>query len=144
MDRIIEKKKWTLKKIIWISVGSIFAFLIIYNLIFGDHTSKFNVQKDRISIEEVQHDYCQDYITQTGTVQPISTIYLDAIEGGRVEELLIEEGTMVTKDDIILRLSNTNLHLDIMNREANLAEQINNLRNTRLSIEQNKLSKVLG
>ena len=140
MDKIIEKKKWTTKKIVWISVGSIFAFLILYNLIWGDHTSKFNVQKERISIEEVKEDYFQDYITQTGTVEPISTIFLDAIEGGRVEELVAEEGTMVQKDDVILRLSNTNLHLDIMNREANLADQMNNLRNTRLSMEQNKLS----
>ncbi len=140
MDRAIEKKKWPPKKILLVSLGALFTFIILYNLIFGDHTSKFNVQIDRISIEAVQNDYFQDYITQTGTVQPISTIYLDAIEGGRVEELLIEEGTMVEAGDVILRLSNTNLHLDIMNREANLAEQINNLRNTRLSMEQNKLS----
>jgi len=140
MDRTIEKKKWPPKKIFWFSLGGIITIIILYNLIFGDHTSKFNVQIERISIEEVKEDYFQDYITQTGTVQPISTIYLDAIEGGRVEELLIEEGTMVEENDIILILSNTNLHLDIMNREANLAEQINNLRNTRLSMEQNRLS----
>ena len=140
MDRAIEKKKWPPKKIFWFSLGGIITIIILYNLIFGDHTSKFNVQIERISIEEVKEDYFQDYITQTGTVQPISTIYLDAIEGGRVEELLIEEGTMVEENDIILILSNTNLHLDIMNREANLAEQINNLRNTRLSMEQNRLS----
>ncbi len=140
MDRAIEKKKWPPKKIFWFSLGGIITIIILYNLIFGDHTSKFNVQIERISIEEVQNDYFQDYITQTGTVQPISTIYLDAIEGGRVEELLIEEGAMVEENDIILILSNTNLHLDIMNREANLAEQMNNLRNTRLSMEQNKLS----
>ncbi|MBC8415950.1 MAG: efflux RND transporter periplasmic adaptor subunit [Candidatus Cloacimonetes bacterium] len=140
MDRKIEKKKWTLKKIIWLSIGGIFIFLILYNLIFGDHSSKFNVQKERISIEEVKEDFFQDYITVTGTVEPISTIFLDAMEGGRVEEIVTEEGTMVQKGDVILRLSNTNLHLEIMNREANLAEQINNLRNTRLSMEQNKLS----
>ncbi len=140
MDRKIEKKKWTPKKIIWLSIGGIFIFLILYNLIFGDHSSKFNVQKERISIEEVKEDFFQDYITVTGTVEPISTIFLDAMEGGRVEEIVTEEGTMVKKGDVILRLSNTNLHLEIMNREANLAEQINNLRNTRLSMEQNKLN----
>ncbi len=140
MDRKIEKKKWTPKKIIWLSIGGIFAFLILYNLIFGDHSAKFNVQKERISIEEVKEDYFQDYITVTGTVEPISTIFLDAMEGGRVEEIVTEDGTMVKKGDVILRLSNTNLHLEIMNREANLAEQINNLRNTRLSMEQNKLN----
>ena len=140
MDRKIEKKKWTPKKIIWLSIGGIFAFLILYNLIFGDHSAKFNVQKERISIEEVKEDFFQDYITVTGTVEPISTIFLDAMEGGRVEEIVTEDGTMVKKGDVILRLSNTNLHLEIMNREANLAEQINNLRNTRLSMEQNKLN----
>ena len=140
MDRKIEKKKWTPKKIIWLLIGGIFAFLILYNLIFGDHSAKFNVQKERISIEEVKEDYFQDYITVTGTVEPISTIFLDAMEGGRVEEIVTEDGTMVKKGDVILRLSNTNLHLEIMNREANLAEQINNLRNTRLSMEQNKLN----
>ncbi len=140
MDRKIEKKKWTPKKIIWLSIGGIFAFLILYNLILGDHSTKFNVHKERISIEEVKKDFFQDYITVTGTVEPISTIFLDAMEGGRIEEIVTEEGTMVKKGDVILRLSNTNLHLEIMNREANLAEQINNLRNTRLSMEQNKLS----
>jgi len=140
MDRKIEKKKWTPKKIIWLSIGGIFVFLILYNLIFGDHSAKFNVQKERISIEEVKKAHFQDYITVTGTVEPISTIFLDAMEGGRVEEIVTEEGTTVKKGDVILRLSNTNLHLEIMNREANLAEQINNLRNTRLSMEQNKLS----
>lgn len=140
MDRKIEKKKWTPKKIIWLSIGGIFVFLILYNLIFGDHSAKFNVQKERISIEEVKKAHFQDYITVTGTVEPISTIFLDAMEGGRVEEIVTEEGTMIKKGDVILRLSNTNLHLEIMNREANLAEQINNLRNTRLSMEQNKLS----
>ena len=140
MDRKIEKKKWTPKKIIWLSIGGIFAFLILYSLIFGDHSAKFNVQKERISIEEVKEDYFQDYITVTGTVEPISTIFLDAMEGGRVEEIVTEDGTMVKKGDVILRLSNTNLHLEIMNREASLAEQINNLRNTRLSMEQNKLN----
>lgn len=140
MDRIIEKKKWTAKKIIWLGLSSIFGIFVIYNLFFGDHSARFNVQRERISIAEVQEDFFQDYITQTGTVEPISTIYLDAMEGGRVEEILIEEGSFVQKGEVILRLSNTNLHLEIMNREANLAEQINNLRNTRLSMEQNKLS----
>lgn len=139
MDRIIKKKRWTLKKIIWISVGVIFSVVVLYNLILGDKSSKLNVRKERITIEEVKEDYFRDYISVTGTVHPIRTIFLDAMEGGRVEEVVLEEGTMVEKGDVILRLSNTNLHLDIMNREANLAEQMNNLRNTRLLMEQNKL-----
>jgi len=139
MDKIIEKRKWSTKKIVWFAIGGIFVIVILYNLIFGDRSSKLNVQTERITIEEVKRDFFQDYISVTGTVHPIRTVYLDAIEGGRVEEILIEAGTRVKKDDVILKLSNTNLHLNIMNREANLAEQMNNLRNTRLSMEQNKL-----
>ncbi len=139
MDRIIEKKRWTPKKIIWMSLGAVFIIIVFYSIFFGDRSSKLNVRIERITIEEVKKDFFRDYISITGTVFPIRTIYLDALEGGRVEEILIEEGTMVNKGDVILRLSNTNLHLSIMNREADLAEQMNNLRNTRLMMEQNKL-----
>ncbi|MDP8322740.1 MAG: efflux RND transporter periplasmic adaptor subunit [Candidatus Stygibacter australis] len=140
MDRKIEKKKWTTKKIILLVVAVVVIGLVLYSAIWGDHRSKFNVQTDRITIEEVVEDYFQDYITVTGRVVPSRTVYLDAMEGGRVEEVFLEEGSLVEEGDIILRLSNANLYLSIMNREADLADQINNLRSTRLSMEQNKLS----
>ena len=139
MDRIIEKKKWTVKKVLWLTFGGVVAILIIYNIFWGDRSSKLNVRTERITIEEIKKDFFQDYITITGTVFPIRTVFLDAIEGGRVEEIYIEAGSMVEEGDVILKLSNTNLHLSIMNREASLAEQMNNLRNTRLLMEQNKL-----
>ncbi len=139
MDRIIEKKKWTLKKLSIIALSAVFLIFIVYQIFFADRSVKLNVQTDRISIEEVKKDYFLDNITITGTVQPIVTVYLDALEGGRVEEILIEEGTDVKEGDTILKLSNTNLHMSIMNREAELADQMNNLRSTRLSMEQNKL-----
>jgi len=140
MDKIIEKKKWPLKKILRVTVGGIFILLILYYIIFADKSSKLRVQEERLTIASVEMGFFQDYITNTGTVQPIRTVYIDALEGGQIEEILIEEGTMVKEGDIILRLSNTNLHLSIMNREASLAEQMNNLRNTRLLMEQNKLN----
>ena len=139
MDRIIKKKKWTIKKIVWLSIGTIILILILYTFIFGDRSSKLNVQLERITIEQVKKDYFQDYISITGNVEPIRTVYLDAIEGGRVEEILIEEGSIVKKDDVILKLINTDLYLNIMYREAEAAEQMNSLRNTRLLMEQNKL-----
>jgi HlyD family secretion protein len=139
MDKIIEKKKWPLKKILWVAAGGVFILLILYYIILADKSSKLRVQEERLTIAPVEMGYFQDYITNTGTVEPIRTVYIDALEGGQVEEILIEEGAMVKEGDIILRLSNTNLHLSIMNREANLAEQINTLRNTRLLMEQNKL-----
>jgi HlyD family secretion protein len=140
MDRKIEKKKWTGKKITMLSLAVIIVAVVLYSIIWGDHRSKFNVQTDRITIETVQEDYFQDYITVTGRAVPSRTVYLDAMEGGRVEEVLLEEGSLVEAGDVILRLSNANLYLSIMNREADLADQINNLRSTRLSMEQNKLN----
>ncbi|MDD3049999.1 MAG: efflux RND transporter periplasmic adaptor subunit [Candidatus Cloacimonetes bacterium] len=140
MDRIIEKKKWNVKKILWILVGAVFSSLILYLLFFADHAAKFKVTKDRLTFGEIVYDYFQDYITVNGIVEPIRTIYLDAQEGGRVEQIRKDEGAVVEKGDVIMTLSNTNLHLEIMNREAAIADQMNNLRNTRLSMEQNKLN----
>ena len=143
MDRIIEKKKWTLKKIVYIAGGSILAVLIIYSLLFADRSAKLNVKTEKITISKVQRGTFQEFIPVTGTIMPIKTIYLDAMEGGRVDKLYLEQGAMVKQGDEILKLTNTNLQMDVMFREAQLFEQINNLRNTRLAFEQNKL-KIRG
>lgn len=139
MDKIIKKKKWTPKKIVILVAGTALILFVLYSLIFGDKSSKLNVQTDRITIETVSRGPLQDYNNFTGNVIPIRTVYLDAMEGGRVEDILVEEGTLVEKGDVLLKLSNTNLHLSIMNREAELADQMNNLRSTRLLMEQNML-----
>lgn len=140
MDRIIEKKKWTLKKILWISGTSVFVLFILYYLILGDKSSKLNVEVDKITIEEVTQDLFRDYITVIGTVAPIQTIYLDATEGGsRVEEIIRKEGSIVKKGDVIVKFSNTNLILDISNNEANVSRTVNELRSTRLQMEKQTL-----
>jgi HlyD family secretion protein len=140
MDKVIVKKKWTLKKILWITGTTALVGFIVYYLAFGDKSSKLNVEVDKITIEEVTQDLFRDYITVIGTVAPIHTIYLDATEGGsRVEEIVIKEGNMVKKGDIIVRFSNTNLILDISNNEANASRTINELRSTRLQMEKQTL-----
>lgn len=140
MDRKIEKKgKWK-KKYTWITVISSILLFAVYNIVFGDKSSKLNVESEKLAIEEVKSDIFQDYIAVIGTVEPIRTIYIDAMEGGRVDELYLDEGTMVKKGDLIMKLSNSNLLLDILNREAGLAEQENLLRSNRLAMEQNKLN----
>ncbi|MBD3287290.1 HlyD family efflux transporter periplasmic adaptor subunit [candidate division KSB1 bacterium] len=140
MDRKIEKKKWTLKKIISLSLIGILLLAIIYSFIFGDSSSRLNVDSERITISTVKRGEFQEYIPVTGSVIPIKTFYLDAVEGGRVETIYLEAGSYVEKGDKILKLANTNLLLDIMYREAQLFEQSNNLRNTRLMMEQNSLT----
>ena len=139
MDRKIEKKKWTLKKIAKISLLATVIMVVGYSLIFGDRSSKLNVYLERISISTVNWGQFQEFIPVTGSVIPIRTIYLDAPEGGRVDSLYVEAGNYVSRGDSILKLVNTNLLLDIMYREAELFQQSNNLRNTRLAIAKNRL-----
>ena len=140
MDRKIEKKKWPPKKIAWVSATTIFFAIVFYMIVFGDRSSKLNVNTDRITISTVYEGPFQEFIPISGSVLPIKTVFLDAIEGGRVEKIFLESGNLVNVGDNILKLSNTNLLLDIMYREANLFEQNNNLRNTRLAMEQNSLA----
>jgi HlyD family secretion protein len=139
MDKKIDKKKWPPKKIASVGSGVILALFVLYNLIFSDNVSKLNVDSQRITISTVTYGAFQEYIPETGTIIPIKTVYLDAMEGGRIEERFTEAGNMVREGDPILKLGNTDLLLDIMFREAELFSAANNLRNTRLAMEQNRL-----
>ncbi|MFH1852616.1 MAG: HlyD family efflux transporter periplasmic adaptor subunit [Candidatus Neomarinimicrobiota bacterium] len=140
MDRKIEKKKWPPKKIAGIAGGVIVVLLLIWQIGFSDKSSRLNVTRERLVIATVKRGDFQEFIPVIGTVIPIKTIYLDAIEGGAVEHLFQEAGSFVKAGDPILRLANTNLLLDIMYREAELFQQSNNLRNTSLAMEQNRLA----
>lgn len=140
MDRPLKKKQWTVKKIIGFSLILVFVCFIIYTFIFGDSSSKLNVEVDRITISTVSKGEFQEFIPIIGNVMPIVTVYLDAIEGGRVEEKYLEAGALVKEGDKILRFGNTDLLLNIMWREAEFFEQSNNLRNTRLLMEQSRLN----
>ena len=140
MDRIIEKKRWTAKKIGGIASLVLLAAVIIYQIGFSDRSSRLNIDSNRLVISTVREGEFQEFIPVIGTVVPIKTIYLDAIEGGSVKQLFLEAGSFVNAGDSILELANTNLLLDIMYREAELFQQSNNLRNTRLAMEQNRLN----
>ncbi len=140
MDRQIKKKKWPPKKIaLYASVG-LFIILVVYVFAFQMNTSSLNVQTERITISEVKREPFQEHIPVIGEVLPIQTYFLYTMEGGRVEEIYMEAGSVIEKGDPILKLGNTNLLLDIMWREAELFQQSNNLRNTRLQMEQYRLS----
>ena len=139
MDKPIAKKKGLRLKHIGYIILGLFLVAIIYTAFFTKHISTYRVVEDRLVIEEVEFGGFDDYTTINGTVEPITTIYLDAQEGGRVEEKLIEEGSMVAKGEIILRLSNPDLRMSILDSEAQLAEKSNFLRNTLVVMEQERL-----
>lgn len=139
MDKVIEKKKGLRPKhFIWIGIALVLGFLL-YKVIFTQSGSTFRAEKDKITISAVEDGQFNDYITVIGNVEPITTIFLDAEEGGKVEEKLIEEGEMVKKGDIILKLRNNDLNLSIMNSESSMAYQTNELRNTQIQMEQQKI-----
>jgi HlyD family secretion protein len=139
MDRKIEKKKGIRPKHIYIVLGVMVFLFLIYKAFFGVNVSTYSTDLEKLNVETVKDDVFYDYITVSGNVEPIATIFLDAREGGRVEEKVIEEGEMVQKGDVILRLSNPDLNLSILNSEAQLAEKSNFLRNTMVTMEQEKL-----
>jgi HlyD family secretion protein len=135
MDRVIEKKKGIRPKhIIW-GAGVLIFGVLIYKVIFSETGSTFRTEKDKLTISTVEDGLFNDYITVIGNVEPITTIYLDAIESGQIQERFIEEGSMVKKGDVILRLENRQLYQTILNSEAALAEKENYLRNTRIGFE---------
>lgn len=138
MDRKIEKKKWPPKKIAIWSIGSVIIMFIAYNLIIADGSRKLNIDRERISISEVSFGEYIDYIPIDGTVQPIRTVTLDAIEGGRVEKKYTIGGTMVKEGDTILKLTNHNMMMAFLEQETRASDLINNLQSTRLSLQQNR------
>jgi HlyD family secretion protein len=141
MDRKIEKKTWTPKFIAIIAGGTLLVGFVLYQLIFADSRSSMNVNKDRITIATVIEGEYTDYIPVSGTIEPGEVFFLDAIERGNIQQIVRESGALVDVGDTILILTNSNLQLDVMQRETDLYFQINNLRQTRLLLDQNDLSQ---
>ena len=139
MDKVIEKKKGLkLKHVFW-GIGALVILFLLYNIIFTESQSIYRAEKDKLTISNVEAGLFNDYITIIGQVEPISTIYLDVEEGGKVEEIYIEEGEMVKKGDVILKLRNSDLNTTIMGAESNIAYQGNELRNTQILMEQQQI-----
>jgi len=138
MDRIIEKKKWTSKRIISISLICVFAFFLIYLLFFRDKHSRLYIKKSQISIAVVQKDKFQEFIPIDGVVLPKITVYIDAVQGGVVENIFVEDGALLKEGDPILKLKNTNMELSYMDQETRMYDAINNLQNSKIALEQNK------
>lgn len=143
MDRIIEKKKGIRavfrKKNIPYFLGGLLLIFILW-LAFRSNSSTLRVNANTLTVGEVMQGEFDDYVRVSGQVQPITVVQISLLEGGVVEEKLIEEGTMVHKGDVLVRLSNNQLGLQILQSEADLAEQENFLRNTTVTMEQEKLN----
>ena len=139
MDIQLEKKKGIRRKHLpYIAGGAALLALVLW-IIFGNHASTLRVDARSLSIGEVKRDQFNDFVRVDGQVQPITVVQLSPEEGGIVQELVVEEGAQVRRGDVIVRLSNSNLELQILNAEAELAEKQNLLRNTQVAMEQDRL-----
>ncbi|HLO38402.1 MAG TPA: efflux RND transporter periplasmic adaptor subunit [Lacibacter sp.] len=141
MDRVIEKKKWNTKRILTIAGITAIVALIAASVYFTSGKSKLNVDTERITIGEIKTAAFHEFITLNGVVLPESTIYLDAMEGGRVEEKFVEDGTMMTKGQPILRLSNTDLELQLANQETQVFNVLTQMQISKNNAEQNSINR---
>ncbi len=142
MDRVIAKKKWSRKRILTIAgiVGIIVLIGLSYYYTSGN--SKLNVDTDRITISEIKKGTFQETIPVNGIVLPLKTIYLDAVEGGRVEERYVDDGAIMKKDQPILRLSNTDLQLGLVTQETNVYNLLTQMQISKNAAQQNTVSKL--
>lgn len=139
MDRIIQKKKWKSRYTFYALGGSLFVFVCVW-LWVGTRSDAMKVSRKYQTVSQVKRDVFKDYIRISGQVIPIQVVQLSPEEGGIVRDIVLEEGAKVRKGDVILRLSNSNLDLQILNAEAELAEKQNLLRNTQITMQQDLLN----
>jgi HlyD family secretion protein len=142
VDRALPKKKWTQKRILSIAGITGIVFLIGASYYFTSGKSRLNVETERITISEIKMGTFQESIPVNGIVMPVSTIYLDAAEGGRVEEKYVEDGAIMKKGEPILRLSNTDLELSLVNQETSVFNLLTQMQISRNAASQNTISKL--
>jgi len=142
VDRVIEKKYWSRKRILTITGIVALVLLIGASYYYTSGNSKLNVDTDRITISEIKKGTFQETIPVNGIVLPLRTIYLDAVEGGRVEERYVDDGAIMKKDQPILRLSNTDLQLGLVTQETNVYNLLTQMQISKNAAQQNTVTKL--
>ncbi len=142
MDRVIEKKYWSRKRILTIAGIAGVILLIGASYYFTSGKSRLNVDTERITISDITKGPFQEFIPVNGIVLPLTTIYLDAIEGGRVEEKYVDDGAVMTKGQPILRLSNTDLQLGLVTQQTNVYNLLTQMQISKNAAQQNTVSKL--
>ncbi len=142
MDRIIEKKKWSTKRLLNIGGITALVLLITGSIYFTSGKSKLDVDTERITISEIKKGPFQEFIPVNGVVMPLTTIYLDASDGGRVEEKYVEDGAHLKKGDPILKLANTDLELSLASEETSVYANQTQMQISHSQAQQNTITKL--
>ena len=139
MDRAVEAPVWTRARIALLLGAVVLVGLVAWGVAGRGAGQSLRVDRDRLTVATVERGAFQEYVAVTGTLLPARTVYLDAVVGGQVEERFVEEGAYVEAGQPIVRLANDNLTLQMLSSEAQLAQQLNEIRTTRLALDQNAL-----
>jgi len=142
MDRVIAKKFWNKKRILTITAIVGVVALAAASYYFTSGKRRLNVDVERITVSEVKKGPFQETIPINGVVMPLTTIYLDAVEGGRVEDKYVDDGAMVKKDQPILRLSNTDIELSLVNQQTSVYNLLTQMQIARNAAQQNTTTKL--
>jgi len=142
VDRVIAKKKWNVRRVTTVGGISLLVLLVAGSIYFTSGKSKLNVDVERITISEIQKGPFQEFIPVNGVVMPVSTIYLDATEGGRVEQLFVEDGAIMKKGQPILKLSNTDEELNLANQETSVYAAQTQMQISKNNAQQNTVGKL--
>lgn len=140
MDRRIQRSRWSVPVIVTVVVALALVATAAWLLIDQSSARSLVIANSRVMIAPVTEGLFEDYIPIRGRVTPRNTVYLDVIEGGRVEERLVDDGAVVEAGDLLVVLNNAALQLDVTRNEAMVTEQLNNMRSIELQLEQNRLS----
>lgn len=141
MDRIIERPRWRRRVIAGVVGLAVAAGLyVLIGRIAGSPDRTLQVANDRITTAKVRSGQFDDYVQIRGRFIPLKTVFIDTVQGGKVEAVHIENGATVKPGQLLVELSNTNLQLAVISREAQITEQLNNLRGLELAHAKNRLS----
>ncbi|MCG7534797.1 HlyD family efflux transporter periplasmic adaptor subunit [Pseudoalteromonas sp. OOF1S-7] len=145
MDKPIQPKFLSRRRVVITSIAVAFIAVSVISIqVFSTHFQAsgkiYNVSQKTLEFSSAHHANFTHYLPLRGIVEPQDTIFIDAIDGGRVDALYVQEGELVRQGQALLKLSNTDLQLRVLAREAEVSEQINDMRNTRLAVEQNQLA----
>ncbi len=140
MDRPVERSRWRRWFPVAALAGSVGVLILIWQFLLPEQGRSFTAGANRLNIATAERGVFEDFIPVRGRVAPRRTVFLDAVEGGRVEEIFVEDGAFVEAGASLVRLSNTQLQLDVIAREAEVTQQLNNVNTLQLQLEQNRLS----
>ncbi|MBC8084347.1 MAG: efflux RND transporter periplasmic adaptor subunit [Hymenobacter sp.] len=142
MDVQIKQKKWTPVRLMLLGALLLVVVAVAVSLLSSAGQARLNVDPERITISPVTRGPFQEFVPVDGVIMPIKTIYLDAPEGGTVQRILVEDGAALVPGQPIIELANTDLQLEMVNRETAVFDLMNNLQNTRNLLQQNRIQQL--